>query len=49
MDELRRRREVTSGREMRILHLKHEVNELPGQAGQMPRYPSAESQDQTEK
>jgi hypothetical protein len=49
MDELRRRRDATSGREMRILYLKQEVNELLGQAGQMPRYPGAESQDQTEK
>jgi hypothetical protein len=37
-----------SGREMRILDLKHEVNELLGQTGQPPRYPSAESQDQPE-
>lgn len=49
MDELDRRRDGTSGREMRIVYLKHEVNELLDQAGQMPRYPGAESQDQTEK
>ena len=40
--------EAMSGREMRILDLKHEVNELLGQTGQPPRYPSAESQDQPE-
>ena len=49
MDELRRRRDATSGREMRIVYLKHEVNELLGQTGHVPRYPCAESQDQTEK
>lgn len=46
LDELRRWHEVTSGREGRILELKHEVNEMLGQAGQPMRYPSAESQDQ---
>lgn len=49
MDELRRWNNVTSGRENRILDLKHEVNELLGQIGKHPRYPSAESQDETEK
>lgn len=44
--ELRRWHDVTSDREGRILELKHEVNELLGQAGQPLRYPSAESQEQ---
>jgi PAS domain S-box-containing protein len=48
MDELRRWHEVTSGREARILELKHEVNELMGQIGNHPRYPSAESANPTE-
>ena len=43
LDELRRWQEVTMGREMRTIELKHEVNELLGQVGQPPRYPSAES------
>jgi len=43
LDELRRWQEVTMGREMRTMELKHEVNELLGQAGQPPRYPSAEA------
>jgi len=47
--ELRRWYDTTLGRESRILDLKHEVNELLGQAGQPPRYPSAESEDQQEK
>ncbi len=42
IEELRRWHEATLGREMRTLELKHEVNELLGQAGQPPRYPSAE-------
>lgn len=42
LNELRRWREATLGREMRVLELKHEVNELLGQTGQPPRYPSAE-------
>ncbi|MDD5033428.1 MAG: PAS domain S-box protein [Methylococcaceae bacterium] len=42
MEELRRWHDTTLGREMRILELKHEVNELLAQAGQPPRYPSAE-------
>lgn len=46
VDELRRWHEVTLGREGRILDLKHEVNELLGQSGQPPRYPSAEMQPQ---
>ena len=48
LEELRRWHDTTMGRELRILDLKHEVNELLGQAGQPPRYPSAESQNQTE-
>jgi PAS domain S-box-containing protein len=40
--ELTTWREATLGREMRVLELKHEVNELLGQTGQPPRYPSAE-------
>jgi len=47
-NELQRWNEVMSGREMRILDLKHEVNELLGKSGLPARYPSAESQDQTE-
>jgi PAS domain S-box-containing protein len=43
LDELRRWHEATLGREMRVMELKHEVNELLGQAGQPPRYPSAEA------
>ena len=45
LDELRRWQDATLGREMRILDLKHEVNELLAQSGQPPRYPSAESDD----
>jgi PAS domain S-box-containing protein len=41
--ELSRWHNITSGREGRILELKHEVNELLAQSGQPPRYPSAES------
>lgn len=48
LEELRHWHEITSGREKRILAVKHEVNELLGKSGQPPRYPSAESQDQTE-
>jgi len=44
LDELRRWHEATLGREMRTLELKHEVNELLAQAGQPPRYPSAEAE-----
>jgi two-component system cell cycle sensor histidine kinase/response regulator CckA len=47
--ELQRWHNVTLGRESRILDLKREVNELLGKAGQPPRYPSAESQDEKEK
>ena len=43
LEELRRWNEVTLGREGRILELKQEVNQLLVQAGQPPRYPSAES------
>jgi PAS domain S-box-containing protein len=43
--ELQRWHNITLGRENRILDLKREVNELLGQAGKPPRYPSAESQD----
>jgi PAS domain S-box-containing protein len=48
IEELRRWHEVTSGREERILDLKHEVNDLLGKTGKHPRYPSAESQDPIE-
>ena len=48
LDELRRWHDSTMGRETRVLELKHEVNELLGQTGQPPRYPSAESQDPKE-
>jgi len=43
--ELRRWHDVTSGREGRVLELKHEVNELLEQTGKHPRYPSAEAQN----
>jgi PAS domain S-box-containing protein len=46
LDELRRWHQATLGRETRILDLKREVNELLAQAGQPPRYPSAEVEDQ---
>jgi PAS domain S-box-containing protein len=46
LDELRRWHAATLGRETRILELKREVNELLAQAGQPPRYPSAEVGDQ---
>jgi PAS domain S-box-containing protein len=49
LDELQRWHKATLGRETRILDLKCEVNELLGKAGQPPRYPSAESQDEKEK
>jgi len=49
VEELRRWHDVTSGREGRILDLKHEINELLGSVGQPPRYPSAESDDPQEK
>jgi GAF domain-containing protein/DNA-binding response OmpR family regulator len=42
-EELRRWHDATLGREMRTIELKREVNELLGQAGQPPRYPSAEA------
>jgi PAS domain S-box-containing protein len=48
LEELRRWHDVTSGREARILELKHEVNELLGQTGKHSRYPSAESENPTE-
>jgi PAS domain S-box-containing protein len=41
--ELQRWNNATLDREMRILEIKREVNELLGKAGQPPRYPSAES------
>ena len=47
LNELRQWHDATLGREMRILDLKHEVNELLGKSGQPPRYPSAESDDRT--
>ena len=43
LDELRGWHDVTLGREMRVIELKHEVNELLGQTGQPPRYPGTES------
>ena len=43
LNELRRWHRATLGREKRILDLKREVNELLAQAGQPPRYPSAET------
>jgi PAS domain S-box-containing protein len=46
LDELRRWHAATLGREARVLDLKLEVNELLAQAGQPPRYPSAEAKDQ---
>ena len=46
LDELRRWHAVTMGREARILDLKREVNELLARAGQPPRYPSAEMENQ---
>lgn len=45
LTELRRWREATLGREMRILDLKHEVNELLRRLGEPIRYPSAETED----
>ena len=42
LNELRRWYNATLGRETRILDLKREVNELLAQAGQPPRYASAE-------
>jgi len=42
-EELRRWHEITLGREMRAIELKHEVNELLAQVGQPPRYLSAEA------
>jgi len=41
LEELRRWHNAILGREMRTIELKREVNELLGQAGQPPRYPSA--------
>jgi hypothetical protein len=45
LQELTTWRDATIGREMRILELKHEVNELQKQTGQPPHYPSAEQSD----
>lgn len=42
-DVLRRLNVILMEREMRIIEVKHEVNELLAQVGQPPRYPSAES------
>jgi PAS domain S-box-containing protein len=42
LDELRRWYRATLGREMRVLDLKQEINALLVQAGQPPRYRSAE-------
>jgi PAS domain S-box-containing protein len=47
-EELRRWHDTTLGREGRILDLKREVNDLLGQTGKNPRYPSAESPDTKE-
>jgi PAS domain S-box-containing protein len=41
--ELQRWHNATLGREMRVLELKHEVNELLRRLGEPVRYPSAES------
>jgi len=49
VDDLRRWHDATIGREMRVLELKHEVNELLVQTGQPPRYHNAESDNQQEK
>lgn len=49
VEELRRWHDATLGREMRILELKSEVNELLKQAGQPPRYSSAISEGAQEK
>ena len=46
VEELRRWHEATLGREMRVLDLKREVNELLGSAGAPPRYPSADVEAQ---
>jgi PAS domain S-box-containing protein len=43
LDELRRWHTVTLGREGRILQLKAEINQLLGELGRPPRYPSASS------
>jgi PAS domain S-box-containing protein len=43
LDELRRWNKAAIGREMRMVTLKQEVNELLRQAGQPPRYPNAEA------
>jgi PAS domain S-box-containing protein len=43
LDELQRWHNATLGRETRVLDLKREVNELLGQTGKPPRYPSAET------
>ena len=45
IEELRRWHAATLGVGMRSIELKREVNELLVQAGQPPRYPSAESDD----
>ena len=42
IEELRRWQTITIGREIRILELKREINELLAQAGQPSRYASAE-------
>ena len=38
-EELTRFNSATVGRELRMIELKKEINELCGQAGQQPRYP----------
>ncbi len=45
LDELQRWHAATLGREMRLIDLKREVNELLDRSGQPPRYPSAESEE----
>lgn len=45
LSELQRWHDAMLGREMRTIELKHEVNQLLGQAGQPPRYASAEADE----
>lgn len=48
LDELKRWYAAMTGREMRVMELKREVNELLKQAGQPPRYLSVEQTDTEE-